>query len=91
MKDKDIAGKLARLAPFIGCWHVAVLSKPADQVMTAGDWQQKLSAALPASVYRIHPDVASAYAAALAENSGQRILVFGSFHTLEAVMRLPQP
>jgi folylpolyglutamate synthase/dihydropteroate synthase len=46
---------------------------------------------LPASVYRIHPDVASAYAAALAENSGQRILVFGSFHTLEAVMRLPQP
>ena len=91
LKDKDIAGMLARLAPFIGFWHVAVLSEPADRVMTAGDWQQKLSAALPASVYRIHPDVASAYAAALAENSGQRILVFGSFHTLEAVMRLPQP
>jgi dihydrofolate synthase/folylpolyglutamate synthase len=91
LKDKDIAGMLARLAPYIGFWHVAVLSQPADRVMTAGDWQQKLSAALPASVYRIHPDVASAYAAALAENSGQRILVFGSFHTLEAVMRLPQP
>jgi dihydrofolate synthase/folylpolyglutamate synthase len=91
LKDKDIAGMVARLAPFIGFWHVAVLSEPADRVMTAGDWQQKLSAALPASVYRIHPDVASAYAAALAENSGQRILVFGSFHTLEAVMRLPQP
>lgn len=91
LKDKDIAGMLARLAPYIGFWHVAVLSEPADRVMTAGDWQQKLSAALPASVYRIHPDVASAYAAALAENSGQRILVFGSFHTLEAVMRLPQP
>ena len=91
LKDKDIAGMVARLAPFIGFWHVAVLSEPADRVMPAGDWQQKLSAALPASVYRIHPDVASAYAAALAENSGQRILVFGSFHTLEAVMRLPQP
>lgn len=91
LKDKDIAGMLARLAPYIGFWHVAVLSEPADRVMTAGDWQQKLSVALPASVYRIHPDVASAYAAALAENSGQRILVFGSFHTLEAVMRLPQP
>ncbi|MFZ9310272.1 MAG: bifunctional tetrahydrofolate synthase/dihydrofolate synthase [Arenimonas sp.] len=91
LKDKDIAGMVARLAPFIGFWHVAVLSEPADRVMTAGDWQQKLSAALPASVYRIHPDVASAYAAALAENSSQRILVFGSFHTLEAVMRLPQP
>ncbi|MFZ9348620.1 MAG: bifunctional tetrahydrofolate synthase/dihydrofolate synthase [Arenimonas sp.] len=91
LKDKDIAGMLARLAPHIGFWHVAVLSEPADRVMTAGDWQQKLSAVLPASDYRIHPDVASAYAAALAENSGQRILVFGSFHTLEAVMRLPQP
>ena len=91
LKDKDIAGMVARLAPFIGFWHVAVLSEPADRVMTAGDWQQNLSAALPASVYRIHPDVASAYAAALAENSGQRILVFGSFHTLEEVMRLPQP
>ena len=91
LKDKDIAGMLARLAPYIGFWHVAVLSQPADRVMTSGDWQQKLSAVLPASVYRIHPDVASAYAAALAENSGQRILVFGSFHTLEAVMRLPQP
>jgi len=41
--------------------------------------------------YRIHPDVATAYAAALADSRGRRILVFGSFHTLEAVMRLPQP
>jgi hypothetical protein len=27
----------------------------------------------------------------LSDHVGQRILVFGSFHTLEAVMRLPQP
>jgi dihydrofolate synthase / folylpolyglutamate synthase len=91
LKDKDIADMLAQLAPHIEFWHVAVLSEPADRVLTAEGWQLQLSPVLPSTGYRIHADVATAYASALAENSGQRILVFGSFHTLEAVMRLPQP
>ena len=91
LKDKDIAGMLAQLAPHIDFWHVAVLSQPADRAMSAQDWQQPLSTVLSAAAYRIHADVASAYATALSDHGGQRILVFGSFHTLEAVMRLPQP
>jgi dihydrofolate synthase/folylpolyglutamate synthase len=91
LKDKDIAGMLAQLAPHIDFWHVAVLSQPADRAMSAQDWQQPLSTVLSAAAYRIHADVASAYATALSDHVGQRILVFGSFHTLEAVMRLPQP
>lgn len=91
LKDKDIADMLLQLAPHIAFWHVAVLSEPSDRVLTAEGWQLQLSPVLPSAGYRIHADVATAYASALAENSGQRILVFGSFHTLEAVMRLPQP
>lgn len=91
LKDKDIAGMLAQLAPHIGFWHVGVMAEPADRALTAQDWQELLSEALPRTDFRIHADVAAAYTAALAESSGCRILVFGSFHTLEAVMRLPQP
>jgi dihydrofolate synthase/folylpolyglutamate synthase len=91
LKDKDIADMLVQLAPHIAFWHVALLSEPADRVLTAEGWQLQLSPVLPSAGYRIQADVASAYTSALAENSGQRILVFGSFHTLEAVMRLPQP
>ena len=91
LKDKDVAGMLTQLAPYIGFWHIGVMAEPADRVMSAQEWQERLSAGLPHADYRIHPDVATAYAAALAHGGGQRILVFGSFHTLEAVMRLPQP
>lgn len=91
LKDKDIAGMLAQLAPLIGFWHVGVIAEPAERALSAEDWQEQLSAALTPADYRIHPDVATAYAAALADSRGRRILVFGSFHTLEAVMRLPQP
>ena len=82
---------LAQLAPLIGFWHVGVIAEPAERALSAEDWQEQLSAALTPADYRIHPDVATAYAAALADSRGRRILVFGSFHTLEAVMRLPQP
>lgn len=90
LKDKDIAGMLAAMAPHIAHWHVGCLAEPADRVPDAVDWMAALSASLPETAFSLHASVPAAYAAALAENHGERILVFGSFHTLEAVMRLPR-
>ena len=90
LRDKDIAGMLAALAPHIAHWHVGCLSEPADRVPDAADWTALLSTRLAADAFSLHASVPVAYAAALAENRGERILVFGSFHTLEAVMRLPR-
>ena len=90
LKDKDIAGMLAAMAPHIAHWHVGCLAEPADRVPDAVDWMAALSASLPETAFSLHASVPAAYAAALSENHGERILVFGSFHTLEAVMRLPR-
>ena len=90
LKDKDIAGMLTAMAPYIAHWHVGFLPEPTDRVPDAADWTAVLSARLPPNAFRLHASVPAAYAAALAENRGERILVFGSFHTLEAVMRLPR-
>ena len=90
LKDKDIAGMLAAMAPYIAHWHVGCLAEPADRVPDPADWAAALSAGLPETAFSLHANMPAAYAAALAENRGERILVFGSFHTLEAVMRLPR-
>lgn len=90
LKDKDIAGMLAVLRPHIRHWHVGCLAEPAERVPTAADWPLLLADHLPADEVSLHASVPAAYAAALAENRGERVLVFGSFHTLEAVMRLPR-
>ena len=90
LKDKDITGMLKTMAPHIVHWHVGCLAEPADRVPALAYWSALLPAHLPPKAFSLHASVAEAYAAALAENRGERVLVFGSFHTLEAVMRLPR-
>jgi dihydrofolate synthase/folylpolyglutamate synthase len=87
LKDKDVAAMLAAVAPHVGRWHIGVLAEPADRCMNAEEWT-KLLKHMPSTAYRLHPSVPEAYQAALAETpADQRVLVFGSFHTIEAVMR----
>ena len=90
LKDKDIAGMLTALRPHIRHWHVGCLAEPAERVPAAADWPALLAGLLPADEVSLHASVPAAYAAALAENRGERVLVFGSFHTIEAVMRIPR-
>jgi dihydrofolate synthase/folylpolyglutamate synthase len=88
LKDKDVAAMLAAVAPLIGRWHIGILDEPADRCLNAEDWAGVLEQNLPATAYCLHPSVPEAYQAALAETpTNQRVLVFGSFHTIEAVMR----
>ncbi len=90
LNDKDIAGMLRDLAPLIQHWYVGALSEPARRVVDMAQWPHILAEALPERGYSLHENIPDAYSQALAANQGERVLVFGSFHTLEAVMRVPQ-
>jgi dihydrofolate synthase / folylpolyglutamate synthase len=90
LNDKDIAGMLRDLAPAIRHWYVGALSEPVRRVVDIALWPHILAEALPEGGYSLHENIPDAYSQALAANQGERVLVFGSFHTLEAVMRVPQ-
>lgn len=90
LKDKDIAGMVKSIRPFITHWHLGVLQQPVDRVLTADETARIFADIIPAADFNVSADVATAYRKALAEcPKAGRVLVFGSFHTLESVMRLP--
>lgn len=90
LNDKDIAGMIRQMAPAIKHWYVGGLSEPAGRCVDLTQWPHLLAEVLPKSAYTLHENIPAAYAQALAANQGERLLVFGSFHTLEAIMRIPQ-
>jgi dihydrofolate synthase/folylpolyglutamate synthase len=86
LSDKDIAGSLRLLAGRIDAWLPATLDGP------RGARAEVLAAAIEACVAKSHvecfasPGEAFRRAVRLAEED-DRILVFGSFHTVAAVLR----
>lgn len=89
LNDKDIVGMVRQMAPAIKHWYVGALSEPARRTVDLSQWAQIMAEALPNGGYSLHENIPEAYSLALAVNQGERVLVFGSFHTLEAVMRMP--
>ncbi len=88
LRDKDVAAMIGMLKPFFQHWHVGTLHEPVERCFNERELDAVFSQNLPESAYRLHESVPAAYQAALADTpADQRILVFGSFHTLEAVMR----
>ncbi len=90
MHDKDIAGILARIAPLVDHWHFTDLPV-ARAASAAGLAQLHATLALkgpgPVTVAQ-HADPLSAFAAALAgADPADRIVVFGSFHTVGGVLK----
>jgi dihydrofolate synthase/folylpolyglutamate synthase len=89
LRDKPIVDVLCVLAPLVSRWHVAGLAG------ARGTSTEDMRAALAAAGVRenvgLHADIEQAYVAALAEaNENDRIVVFGSFHTVGAILRLPK-
>jgi len=86
LQDKDIAGTAAMLDPWVDCWRVAEIAHP------RGAAAETLERALRHAGIRgeIHRDggIAAAWRATCdAANEDDRILAFGSFHTVAAVLR----
>lgn len=85
LKDKDIAGVASALGGRIAHWLVAPL--PGERGASAEQVRNALGQAGVSAPVEMHPDVAAAFATAQ-ELAGpdDRIVVFGSFHTVGAVL-----
>ena len=91
LKDKDIAAMIKQMQPYINHWYVGELSEPKDRVFNRADLQAIFSAQLNDAEFSLFDSVTTAFTDAKQNQVvGTRILVFGSFHTLEAIMKLPQ-
>jgi dihydrofolate synthase/folylpolyglutamate synthase len=85
LRDKDLAGVIAKIAARVDRWFAATLDNPrgatADEVATA------IASVRPeADVQRLASPRAALAAAQEAADQGDRILVFGSFYTVADVM-----
>lgn len=84
LADKDIDGVLEIVKDQFDEWHIAPLSVPRG--MTLDALQQKMADHGIGNV-KVFDDVAAAYRTALAKaGENDRIVVFGSFHTVADVM-----
>ncbi|HRQ66460.1 MAG TPA: bifunctional tetrahydrofolate synthase/dihydrofolate synthase [Xanthomonadaceae bacterium] len=88
LDDKDAAAMVAVLAPHIDEWHIAGLHRLSPRGLPAAALFNRCREALRGSVAALHPDPAAALKAARdAAGPDGRVLAFGSFITVEAVMR----
>jgi len=83
LADKDVANEVAALMGRIDIWHLAGLSGQGARGQTVESLWAKIGSLLSRSLVIRHVDVATALAEARrSAQSGDRIVVFGSFHTV---------
>jgi len=89
LHDKPIVDVLRILVPLVSSWHVAGLA--GARGTSTEDMRAALAAAGVSEGVGLHEDIEQAYVTALAEASEHdRIVVFGSFHTVGAILRQPK-
>jgi dihydrofolate synthase/folylpolyglutamate synthase len=87
LADKDVAGLIAALAPYVDAWFLAGLDCDSPRGLPAPALAERAADALADARISLHPDVASALgAASLAASPGDRILAFGSFFVAAAAL-----
>ena len=85
--DKDVAGVVEALATRVDGWFLAGLESAGPRGASVDAFAERL-AGTPAERGARHATVEDALAAASAQaRAGDRVLVFGSFHTVAAAMR----
>jgi dihydrofolate synthase / folylpolyglutamate synthase len=88
--DKDMAGIVAPLADTVDDWLLAGLDTAGPRGLAIGDFMRRLGGTA-AGVGHPFPTVEAALQAALRRaTAGDRVLVFGSFHTAAAAMQVLQ-
>jgi dihydrofolate synthase / folylpolyglutamate synthase len=93
MHDKDLAGVIGRIAPLVDAWYCTDLPLPrAATAQALAEAVQAHPSTRREAVVSTHAEPAAALAAALeAADPADRILVFGSFHTVGGVLRQGVP
>ncbi|MEK8033152.1 bifunctional tetrahydrofolate synthase/dihydrofolate synthase [Ideonella sp. DXS29W] len=91
MRDKDLGGVLARIAPLIDHWHLTDL--PLPRAARADELAAELRALKgDAASYGLYASPSEALDAAVAgANPTDRIVVFGSFYTVGGVLKRGLP
>jgi dihydrofolate synthase/folylpolyglutamate synthase len=85
LRDKDLVGTVSELAHQFDVWHVSGLSGPRGA--SVEEIRGALRSAGIAVPVQEHRDPAAAYRAAVADAGlDDRIIVFGSFHTVGSVL-----
>lgn len=83
MRDKDIAGALAKMRPLVDSWHLCSLDSP--RAASARELAELIG---PGADTHCHESPAVALAAAAAASDpADRIVVFGSFYTVGGVLK----
>jgi len=86
LRDKPMTEVVAELSSEVDAWFIAGLDGPRGS--TGEDLHQALITAGVAGTISVHADVEAAYAAALADASeNDRVVTFGSFHTVGGILR----
>ncbi|WP_425258061.1 bifunctional tetrahydrofolate synthase/dihydrofolate synthase [Rubrivivax sp. RP6-9] len=85
MRDKDIAGALARIRPLVDHWHVCDL--PSARAAKAEELQAAVQAGGAADTHCHATPAEALAAAAAAADPADRIVVFGSFFTVGGVLQ----
>ena len=89
LRDKAAEEVVHTVASQIDAWFVGGLGGPRGQ--SAAELVKRIHSALPDVSLTEYPSVANAYhAARSAAGPGDRIVVFGSFQTVSAILRLRQ-
>ncbi len=98
MRDKDIPAILARMGPLVDAWYFCRLESgraaPPQELLQAwqGVGQTARAAGLTPAVATTHETPSTALESALAQaDPADRIVVFGSFHTVGAVLKAGLP
>ena len=88
LADKDIAAIAGLLDPWLLAWHVAGIGDAGPRGLPADAVAERLTGTVAAGRVHVHGCVADALAAALAASAAhERVVVFGSFHTVADAMR----
>jgi len=88
LADKDIDGLVEPLKPYVESWHLGPILDAGPRGLSAEALAGRLAVVLAGVPLHLHASLADAIAAArAAANHGQRVLVFGSFHTVAEALR----
>lgn len=87
LPDKDIPHMVAAMLPVIDAWHFAGLQNAGGRGGTVDEVWRQVSGLMSRSISARHATVADALTSALSSaQSGDRVLVFGSFYTVGAAL-----
>ena len=88
LKDKDIEAIVALIDPAVVHWHLAGIHDAGTRGLDASALAERLVPQIGAARLSAHHDVPAALAAARARVApDERVLVFGSFHTVADALR----